>query len=131
MNEVCEFIRQCGEYFLATVDGDQPRVRPFSTAVVFEDRLYIQTEKFKNVAKQMLANPKVEMCAYDKVNGGWVRVEATVVPDERVEAKQFVLDQYPELKSKYTIADTIVFYLKDAKATFYSSVDKSRTVLFN
>ncbi len=120
MKRVHEFLKRCGEYYLATVEGDQPRVRPFGTAVIYENKLYIQTGKRKNVAKQMMANPKVEICAYDKSSGTWLRIEATVVPDERVEAKQFMLDEHPSLKRMYSATDdnTFVLYLKNATATF-------------
>ena len=122
MKEVCSFLKQCGVYYLATVEGDQPRVRPFGTAAIYENRLYIQTGKRKNVAKQMATNPKVEICAYDPSGGKWLRIEATVVPDERVEAKQFILDEYPSLKGMYSATDdnTLVLYLKNVTATFYS-----------
>jgi uncharacterized pyridoxamine 5'-phosphate oxidase family protein len=132
MKEVCNFLKQCGEYFLATVEGDQPRVRPFGTAAIYENRLYIQTGKRKNVAKQMLANPKVEICAYDKTAKTWVRIAATVVPDERIEAKQFMLDEYPSLKRTYSATDdnTFVLYLSKAIATFYSIEGEPRTVTF-
>ena len=132
MNEVCNFLKQCGEYYLATVEGDQPRVRPFGTAAIYENRLYIQTGKRKNVAQQMYANPKVEICAFHKQTGVWLRISATVVPDERIEAKQFMLDEYPMLKSMYAATDdnTLVLYLKEATATFYSFTGEPRTVTF-
>ena len=132
MNEVCDFLKQCGEYYLATVEDDQPRVRPFGTAAIFENRLYIQTSKVKNVAKQMYANPKIEICAYNKQTGEWLRITAIVVPDERIEAKQFMLDEYPMLKSMYSATDnnTLVLYLKNATATFYSFTGEPRAVTF-
>ncbi len=132
MKEVCEFLKQCGEYYIATVEGDQPRVRPFGTAVIFENKLYIQTGKRKNVAKQMTVNPKIEICAYNKAKGEWLRIEAIVVPDERVEAKQFMLDRYPSLKSMYSATDdnTLVLYLKNATATFNSFSGEPKTVKF-
>lgn len=132
MKEVHDFLRTCGVYYLATVDDDQPRVRPFGTAVIFEQKLYIQTGRKKNVARQMLTNPKVEICAYDPGKGIWLRIEAIVVADERLEAKQYVLDQYPQLKSMYRADDdnTLVLYLKDATATFYSFANLPRTVNF-
>ncbi len=132
MNEVCEFLKQCGEYYIATVEGDQPRVRPFGTAAIFENKLYIQTGKRKNVAKQMMENPKIEICAYDKAKGEWLRIEATVVPDERIEAKQFMLDEYPSLKSMYSATDdnTLVLYLINATATFYSFSGELKAVKF-
>jgi uncharacterized pyridoxamine 5'-phosphate oxidase family protein len=132
VQEVCAFLKQCGVYFIATVEGDQPRVRPFGTAAVFEDRLYIQTGKRKNVAKQMAANPKIEICAYDASTGQWLRMQAIVVPDERVEAKQYMLDQYPSLKSMYSATDdnTLVLYLQSVTATFYSFAGEPRVLTF-
>ena len=132
MKEVCEFLKRCGVYYIATAEGDQPRVRPFGTAVIFENRLYIQTGKIKNVAKQMQANPKIEICAYDAYSGAWLRIAATVVADERREAKAFMLDAYPSLKSMYSPDDdnTLVLYLKDAVATFYSFAGEPREMKF-
>jgi uncharacterized pyridoxamine 5'-phosphate oxidase family protein len=132
MKEVHDFLRTCGVYYLATVDEDQPRVRPFGTAVIIEQKLYIQTGRKKNVARQMLTNPKVEICAYDPGKGVWLRIEAKVVADERLEAKQYVLDQYPQLKSMYQADDdnTLVLYLKDATATFYTFSTEPRSVKF-
>jgi uncharacterized pyridoxamine 5'-phosphate oxidase family protein len=132
MKEVCEFLKHCGVYYIATVENDQPRVRPFGTAVIFEDRLYIQTGKRKNVAKQMQLNPKIEICAYDIASGVWLRIASTVVPDERREAKAFMLDEYPSLKSMYSPDDdnTLVLYLLNATATFYSFAGEPREVKF-
>ena len=132
MKEVHDFLKTCGVYYLATVDDDQPRVRPFGTAVIFEQKLYIQTGRKKNVARQMLANPKVEICAYDHGKGVLLRIEAKVVPDERLEAKQYVLDHFPHLNSMYKSDDdiTLVLYLKDATATFNSFSTSPRTVTF-
>ncbi|MCL1933823.1 MAG: pyridoxamine 5'-phosphate oxidase family protein [Candidatus Azobacteroides sp.] len=132
MKEVCEFLKRCGVYFIATTEGDQPRVRPFGTAAIFENRLYIQTGKCKNVAKQMQANPKIEICAYDKGAEIWLRIAATVVPDERREVKAFMLDEYPSLKSMYSPDDgnTLVLYLKDVTAIFYSLTNEPVEVKF-
>ena len=128
--EVCDFLQACGTYYLATVEGDQPRVRPFGTANLFEGKLYIQTGKVKEVSKQIAANPKVEICAFDK--GVWLRVAATLVRDERVEAKKDMLDHNPSLRSMYSETDdnTEVLYLKDATATFSSFTAAPRTVTF-
>lgn len=120
MQRVYDFLKKAGTYYLATMDGDQPRIRPFGTVDLFEDRIYIQTGKVKAVSKQMEKNPKVEICAMD--GGQWIRVEATVVRDERVEAKEHMLDNYPSLKAMYSATDdnTEVLYLKDATATISS-----------
>ena len=132
MKEVCEFLKRCGVYYIATVEGDQPRVRPFGTAAIFENRLYIQTGKRKNVAKQMLNHPKIEICAYDAASGVWLRIAAKVVPDERREAKVFMLEEYPSLKSMYSPDDdnTLVLYLTEATATFYSFAGEPREIKF-
>jgi len=130
MQEVYEFVKKCGTYYLATVDGDQPRVRPFGTVDLFEGRLYIQTGKGKDCYKQIVANPRVELCCF--ADGTWLRIAGTLVPDERVEAKKHMLDNYPNLRSMYDENDdvTAVLYFKDAVATFSSFTAAPRTVQF-
>ena len=130
MEEVIQFLKECGTYYLATAEGDQPRVRPFGTAHVFEGKLYIQTGKVKPVSHQILANPKIEICAFQK--GQWLRIQAVAVEDDRVEARKSMLDAYPNLRRMYDENDgnTQVFYLKDAVATFSSFTAPSRTVTF-
>lgn len=120
MKSVCEFLKEAGVYYLATADGDQPRVRPFGTAHIFEDKLYIQTGKVKPVSKQIAANPKAELCAFK--DGMWVRIQCELVEDDRVEAKKSMLDDYSDLRSMYDENDdnTQVLYLKNAVATFFS-----------
>ena len=120
MQRVCDFLKKTGFYFLATVDGDQPQVRPFGTAEIIDGKLYIQTGHVKPVAKQIAANPKVALCAYNGKE--WLRVNATLVEDPRVEVKKAMLDAYPNLRSMYNENDgnTAVYYLKDAKATISS-----------
>ena len=129
MREVYDFLKKCGTYYLATVEGDQPRVRPFGTVDLFEGRIYIQTGKGKDVFAQA-SGKKVELCAFD--GGQWLRVAATLVDDDRVEAKTHMLDAYPHLKDRYDPNDpnTAVLYLKDAVATFSSFTAPSRTVTF-
>ena len=130
MNEVYEFLKEAQTYYLATVEGDQPRVRPFGTVDIFEDKLYIQTGKIKPVSKQIEANPKVEVCAFK--DGKWLRVSGELVRDDRVEAKAHMLDNYPELKAMYSAEDdnTEVLYFKDATATFSSFTSEPRVVKF-
>ncbi|MCR4840866.1 MAG: pyridoxamine 5'-phosphate oxidase family protein [Lachnospiraceae bacterium] len=120
MNRVVDFLKNAGTYYLATVDGDQPRVRPFGTAHVFEGKLYIQTGKKKDVSKQLQANPKAEICAF--ADGTWLRVAGKLIEDDRREARVSMLDAYPELKSMYDPDDgnTVVYYFEDAVATFAS-----------
>ena len=130
MERVVKFLKEAETYYLATADGDQPRVRPFGTANVFEGKLYIQTGKVKDVSKQIHKNPKVEICAFK--GGEWVRVAGELVEDERTEAKQAMLDAYPSLKGMYAADDgnTEVFYFKDAVATFSSFTKEPETVKF-
>ena len=115
-----EFLKNAGVYYLATVEGDQPRVRPFGTVNVFEDKLYIQTGKVKPVSHQLAANPKAEICAFK--DGAWIRLSGELVEDDRVEAKKSMLDAYPELRGMYDENDsnTQVFYFKNAEAVFSS-----------
>lgn len=128
MNEVYEFLKSCGTYYLATVEGDQPRVRPFGTIDIFEDKLYIQTGKVKEVSKQIQANPKVEICAFGE--GKWVRIAGKLVRDDRREAKAHMLDNYPSLQAMYSADDdnTEVLYFEDAVATFSSFTEAPKTI---
>jgi uncharacterized pyridoxamine 5'-phosphate oxidase family protein len=130
MNEVYEFLKECNTYYLATVEGDQPRVRPFGTVDIFEGKLYIQTGKSKDVSKQIQANPKVEICAFG--DGKWLRVAGTLVRDDRVEAKKHMLDNYPSLQARYSAEDdnTEVLYFKDATATFSSFAGEPEVIKF-
>ncbi|MCR5673351.1 MAG: pyridoxamine 5'-phosphate oxidase family protein [Lachnospiraceae bacterium] len=130
MQRVVDFLKSAETYYLATVDGDQPRVRPFGTVNVFDGKLYIQTGKVKDVSKQIHKNPKVEICAFK--DGDWLRVAGQLVEDERIEAKQAMLDAYPSLQGMYKADDgnTEVFYLKDATATFSSFTKAPETVKF-
>jgi uncharacterized pyridoxamine 5'-phosphate oxidase family protein len=130
MQEVYEFLKKCNTYYIATEEGDQPRVRPFGTINILEDKLYIQTGRVKNVAKQIALNPKAEICAFNGKD--WVRVAATLVEDDRLEAQQSMLDAYPDLQGMYKAGDgnTQVYYLKDAEAVFSSFTAASRTVKF-
>lgn len=130
MQKVFDFLKKCNTYHLATTDGDQPRVRPFGTIDLFEDKLYIQTGKVKDVSKQILKNPKIEICAFDGQK--WLRVQAIAVEDDRVEARQHMLDGYPELQNMYSATDdnTQVFYLKDVTATFSSFTEAPEIITF-
>ena len=130
MQEVLEFLKTCGTYYLATVDGDQPRVRPFGTIHIFEDKLYIQTGKSKDVSKQIQKNPKVELCGF--AQGKWVRVAGELVRDDRIEAKKSMLDAYPSLQNMYSAEDdnTEVLYFKNATATFSSFTEAPKPVTF-
>jgi uncharacterized pyridoxamine 5'-phosphate oxidase family protein len=130
MKEVYEFLKKCGTYYLATVDGDQARVRPFGTVNIFDNKLYIQTGKKKDVSKQIKKNPKVEICAMTE--GKWIRVQALAVEDDRLEAKTSMLEAYPNLKRMYSATDdnTQVLYLKNAVATIASFSEAPKVYKF-
>lgn len=130
MKEVCEFVKNCHVYYLATVEGDQPRVRPFGTFEIVEGKLFLQTGHIKNVSKQIAANPKVEICAF---NGNeWIRIAATLVEDPRVETKAAMLDLNPDLKEMYSAEDdnTAVYALTKATATISSFSAAPKTIEF-
>ena len=130
MKEVYDFLKNCGVFYLATIDDDRPRVRPFGAINIFEDKLYLQTGKVKNVSKQIEKNPNVEISGF--TNGKWIRIETTLVRDDRREAKVSMLDNNPELKGMYSADDdnTEVLYLTNSKATFSSFTEPPRTIEF-
>jgi uncharacterized pyridoxamine 5'-phosphate oxidase family protein len=130
MQEVHDFLKKAGTYYLATTEGDQPRVRPFGTIDLFEGKLYIQTGKVKDVAKQIKANPKVEISAFD--GGSWIRVQANAVEDPRREAKVHMLESYPMLKNQYSADDdnTLVLALNDGVATISSFAGAPKVIKF-
>ena len=130
MQKVQEFLKKCGTYYLATVEGDQPHVRPFGTAEIFEGKLYIQTGKVKEVSKQIQKNNKVEICAFD--GDRWVRISGTLVRDDRLEAKEDMLEKNPGLKKMYSVTDdnTEVLYFENAVATFYSFTSGPKSITF-
>jgi len=132
MNEAYEFLKKCGIYYLATVEGDQPRVRPFGALDVFEDRIYFQTGKIKPVAHQLKENPKVELCAFDPKSGAWIRIAAEAILDERIEAQEHMLEQNPGLKNRYAAGDgnTEVYYLKNARAEISSFTEGNKVYEF-
>lgn len=130
MGKVLKFLKDAETYYLATVEGDQPRVRPFGTAHVFEGKLYIQTGKVKDISKQLHQNPKAEICAFK--NGEWLRVSGKLIEDDRNEARQSMLDAYPSLQKMYKADDgnTEVFYFENATAIFSSFTHEPQIIKF-
>ncbi len=130
MQRVCDFLKQAGVYYLATVEADQPRVRPFGTAHIFEGKLYIQTGKSKPVSRQLKANPKAEICAFHK--GAWIRIAGDLLEDDRLEAKKSMLDAYPNLRDRYDENDgnTQVLYFQNATATISSFAGEPEVIEF-
>ena len=132
MNEICEFIKKCGVYYLATVEDGQPRNRPFGTVNIFDGKLYIQTGKSKDVSKQIQKNPKVELCCFDGSSGQWLRLAGELVRDDRREPKVDMLEHYPDLKKMYSPDDdnTEVLFFKNATATISSFTAAPKVVKF-
>lgn len=130
MKEVQDFLKECGVYYLATVEGDQPRVRPFGTAEIFDEHLYIQTGKKKDVFKQISENNNVEICAFK--DGRWIRVTGKLVLDDRVEAKKYMLDMNPDLRGMYNELDdnTAVLYFESGQAIISSFTDAPKVINF-
>lgn len=130
MEKICKFLKEAGVYYLATVEGDHPRVRPFGTALLYEGKLYIQTGKVKPVSKQLAANPKAEICAFK--DGVWLRIAGELVNDDRVEVKKVMLDEYSNLRGMYDEHDdnTQVLYFKNGVATFSSFTAPAEVVEF-
>ena len=130
MDKVLKFLKDAETYYLATVEGDQPKVRPFGTAHIFEGNLYIQTGKVKDVSKQLHQNPKSEICAFK--NGEWLRVSGKLIEDDRNEARQSMLDAYPSLQKMYKADDgnMEVFYFKNATAIFSSFTHEPQIINF-
>ncbi len=130
IEKVYRFLEDAQTYYLATAEGDQPRVRPFGTALLYEGKLYIQTGKIKNVSRQIAANPKVEVCAF--MNGKWLRIAGELVNDDRREVKAAMLEKMPSLKAMYSADDdnTQVLYFRNATAVFSSFTEAPETVTF-
>ena len=130
MEEVFEFLKNCGTFYIATEEGDQPRVRPFGVENIYKGKLYIQTGKVKNVSKQIQINPNIEICSF--MDGKWIRIEGKLVRDDRRDAKVSMLEANPVLKDMYSADDdnTEVLYFEKAKATFCSFTEETRIIEF-
>ena len=130
MEEVRDFLKECGVYYLATIEGDKPRVRPFGTAEIFEGHLYIQTGKKKDVFKQLEQNNNVELCGFK--DGKWIRVSGRLIIDDRVEAKKDMLDKNPNLRGMYNENDdnTAVLYFESGKAVISSFTEEPKIIEF-
>lgn len=130
MEEVYNFIKNADNYFLATIDDNKPKVRPFGSINIFEDKLYIETSKLKDVSKQIEKNPYVELCAL--FDGKWLRLSGMLVRDERLEAKESMFENNSILKEFYKVDDdkTEVLYFKNATAVIYSFTEKAKKIDF-
>ena len=130
MKEVFDFLKKSGVFYLATCDGDKPKVRPFGAINIFEDKLYFQTGRSKEVAKQININSNVAISSM--YEGKWIRLEGTLVEDNRIVAKESMLDNNPELKSLYRVDDdnNLVLYIKDAKASICSFTEPPKVIEF-
>ncbi|QSX09142.1 pyridoxamine 5'-phosphate oxidase family protein [Alkalibacter rhizosphaerae] len=131
VQEIFDYLKASKLFYLATVEGDQPRVRPMGAIDVFEDRLYFQTGNIKNVFQQMKANPKVEICTMGP-EGTWIRIQANAIQDDRLEAREHMMDANPGLKNRYAADDGIceVLYLENAKAVIASFTAEPKVIEF-
>ena len=130
MERVYQFLKDVEVYYLATMEGDQPRVRPFGTVHIFENKLYIQTGKVKPTSRQLAVNPKAEICAF--MNGKWIRIAGELIEDDRVEARKSMLDAYPNLRNMYDENDgnTQVLYFCNAVAKISSFTESEEVIEF-
>lgn len=130
IERVVNYLDEAKTYYLATVEGDQPRVRPFGTALLYKDRLYIQTGKVKNVSKQIAENPKVEICALK--DDTWIRIAGELEEDNDREVRVAMLEKMPHLSEMYDADDENMqmLYFKNATAIFYSFTEEAETVCF-
>lgn len=130
MEEVQKFLKDCGVYYLATIEGNEPKVRPFGTAEIFEGHLYVQTGKKKDVFRQIEKNNNVQICAFK--DGRWIRVSGKLIPDDRYEAKKDMLDKNPNLRGMYDENDdnTIVLYFETGEAVISSFTEPPKIINF-
>lgn len=130
MEEILNYLKESQTFYIATVENDQPRVRPFGAVTEFEGKLYIVTNNQKNVYKQILANPKVEISGMNK--GTWLRLEAKAIPDDRKAIREKILTEYPSLCNLYSADDGLmeVISLQDATATICSFTGEPKTIQF-
>jgi uncharacterized pyridoxamine 5'-phosphate oxidase family protein len=121
LKKLHQFLKDVGTYYLATTEGDTPRVRPFGTALLFEDKIYLLTAKEKNISKQIEVNNKFEISAIDQ-SGKWIRVSGKLIADNRIEVHEAMLSEYPQLKNMYQAGDsnTNALYFDDIEAVIYS-----------
>ena len=132
MKEVQAYLKECGAFFIATADGDQPHVRAFGVSEIIDGRLYIMTGKVKDVYKQMAKNGKFEICALKKSGSEWMRVTGTLVNDETLSVKEEFLNRNEGLKSMYKADDDnmAVLYMTNVTARFCSFAGPERKVNF-
>ena len=132
LETVKNYLQECKTFYVATVDGDQPRVRPFGVAEVYNGRLYIMTGKKKDVFKQMVANPKFEITAVKPSGAEWIRMSGRLVSDDDVKAKEFLLDKNPSLKGMYSATDDnmAILYIVDGEARLCSFMGAEKKVKF-
>ncbi len=131
VKEVLQFLEDSKVFYVSTVEGDKPRVRPFSGIHEFEGRLYMPTSNKKKVFAQMMKNPHVEICSM--AHGKWIRIEAEIVCDHSLEARKSMMDHYgEELASMYSLDDGKfeVVYLNNTKATIYSFAEEPVVIEF-
>ena len=124
---VYDFMDDAKVFYLATVDGDQPRVRPYGATVLFEGKIYVMAMAGTNAPKQLAENPKCEICAF---KGKTLRITCTLVPDERKEAKEAMSAKMPALEKQLGLDGMLMYYVKDATATISTMTGECETYTF-
>ncbi|EJP6473536.1 pyridoxamine 5'-phosphate oxidase family protein [Clostridium botulinum] len=129
MTEVLNFLNECGIFFVSTVDGDQPKVRPFSFVMEYEGKLCFATSNKKSFYAQLMKNPNMEICATNK-DLKWLRLSGKAVFCTKIESKTKSLETMPVLKNMYSVDDDIfeIFYLENAVANFCSMNGDNKTI---
>lgn len=114
--EFVDFFQNAKMFFIATTEEDQPRVRPFGHLVEYHGQFYFNTGKHKNVYQQLMKNPKVEICAFDK--GVWYRVAGCAAESDNEEIKQMMMEIDPVVKRNYgqDTSDLAIFGLVNVKS---------------
>ena len=130
IEKVYYFLNDAQTFYLATVDGTKPRVRPFGAVLLRDGKLYLVTGKVKDVSRQIGENPFVEICAY--MNGSWIRIAAELAEDDDHDVKVAMLEKMPSLKNMYSADDDNMqmFWLKDATATISSFTAEPEVISF-
>ena len=129
INKVFEFLQSAGTFYLATVEGEQPRVRPYGAMMLYEDKIYIMAFGLTNATRQIAANPKAEICAF---KGMTLRIECKLVEDNRPETQKALIEKMPALKPALgeNGENGVMYYLADATATFFKMMEPVETVKF-
>ena len=120
LQKTLNFLQKCGTFYVATTDGNQPRVRPFGLVIEHENKLWFGTANTKEVYRQLMANPRIEISATSPTME-WVRLSGQAVFESNAEVKRKAFELLPMLANIYQGSEDPVFevfYLAEAEAVF-------------